>query len=165
MRIVEAHIEIPMGSQNKYEVDHMTGKIKLNRVLYSAAFYPAEYGFVEDTLSKDGDPLDILVLTSSPTFPGGYIDSRIVGGIDMIDSGLVDTKLLAVNTGDPRYDYIHALEDVPPHLLLELENFFSTYKTMQHLTTEVRRFMNEEEAIAVLDECYERYRRQKRSAS
>ena len=135
MRIVEARIEIPMGSQNKYEIDHKTGKIKLNRVLYSAAFYPAEYGFIEDTLSEDGDPLDILVLTSSPTFPGCYIDSRIVGGIDMIDSGLVDTKLLAVNTA------------------------------MQHLTTEVRRFMNEEEAIAVLDECYERYRRQKRSAS
>ena len=95
MRIVEARIEIPMGSQNKYEIDHKTGKIKLNRVLYSAAFYPAEYGFIEDTLSEDGDPLDILVLTSSPTFPGCYIDSRIIGAMDMVDSGEVDTKLLA----------------------------------------------------------------------
>ena len=153
MRIVEARIEIPMGSQNKYEIDHVTGKIKLNRVLYSAAFYPAEYGFVENTL-------DILVLTSSPTFPGCYIDSRIVGALDMIDSGDVDTKLLAVNIGDPRYEYIHTLKDVPPHLLLELENFFSTYKTMQHLKTEVRRFMDEQEAIEVLDRCYARFREQ-----
>ncbi len=158
MRIVEARIEIPMGSQNKYEIDHKTGKIKLNRVLYSAAFYPAEYGFIEDTLSEDGDPLDILVLTSSPTFPGCYIDSRIIGAMDMVDSGEADTKLLAVNIGDPRYDYISSLDDVPPHLLLELENFFSTYKTLQHLKTEVRRFMNEEEAVAVLDRCYERYK-------
>ena len=78
--------------------------------------------------------------------------------MDMVDSGEVDTKLLAVNIGDPRYDYISSLDDVPPHLLLELENFFSTYKTLQHLKTEVRRFMNEEEAVAVLDRCYERYK-------
>lgn len=160
MRIVEARIEIPMGSRNKYEIDHATGKIKLDRVLYSAAFYPAEYGFVENTLSEDGDPLDILVLTSSPTFPGCYIDSRIVGALDMIDSGDVDTKLLAVNIGDPRYEYIHSLKDVPPHLLLEIENFFSTYKTLQHLKTEVRRFMDEEEAVTVLERCQARFREQ-----
>ena len=85
MRIVEARIEIPMGSQNKYEVDEKTGKIKLDRVLYSAACYPMEYGFVENTLSEDGDALDIMVMTSAPTFPGCYIDSVIIGGFDMID--------------------------------------------------------------------------------
>ncbi len=97
-QIVEARIEIPMGSQNKYEIDHETGKIKLDRVLYSAAFYPVEYGFIDDTLSMDGDALDILVLTSAPTFPGCYIDSRIIGGMDMIDSGEFDVKKSSPST-------------------------------------------------------------------
>ena len=122
-QIVEARIEIPMGSQNKYEIDHETGKIKLDRVLYSAAFYPVEYGFIDDTLSMDGDALDILVLTSAPTFPGCYIDSRIIGGMDMIDSGEFDVKILAVNIGDPRYEHVKTLDDLPPHLLRELQNF------------------------------------------
>ena len=158
MRIVEARIEIPMGSQNKYEIDHKTGKIKLDRVLYSAAFYPVEYGFVEDTLSEDGDPLDILVMTSSPTFPGCYIDARIIGGIDMIDTGDKDTKILAVNIGDPRYDHIRTMDDVPPHFMRELENFFSTYKALQHKKTEVLGFFGEEEAVRQLDAAYERRR-------
>ena len=111
-RIVEARIEIPMGSQNKYEVDPKTGKIKLDRVLYSASFYPVEYGFVENTLSLDGDPLDILVFTSSPTFPGCYMDCRIIGGMDMIDSGKEDTKVIAVNVGDPRFDQVTRLGDL-----------------------------------------------------
>jgi len=158
MRIVEARIEIPMGSQNKYEIDHKTGKIKLDRVLYSAAFYPVEYGFVEDTLSEDGDPLDILVMTSSPTFPGCYIDARIIGGIDMIDTGDKDTKILAVNIGDPRYDHIRTMDDVPPHFMRELENFFSTYKALQRKKTEVLGFFGEEEAVRQLDAAYARYR-------
>ncbi|HIT69570.1 MAG TPA: inorganic diphosphatase [Candidatus Aphodomonas merdavium] len=158
MHIVEARIEIPMGSQNKYEIDHETGKIKLNRVLYSAAFYPVEYGFIENTLSEDGDPLDILVMTSSPTFPGCYIDARILGGIDMVDTGAKDTKILAVNVGDPRYEHMRTLDDVPPHFIRELENFFSTYKEMQHKKTEVRGFFGEEEAVKQLEKAYARYR-------
>lgn len=157
--IVEARIEIPMGSQNKYEVDHKTGKIKLNRVLYSSSHYPAEYGYIDNTLSDDGDPLDILVFTSSPTFPGCYIDSKIIGGMYMIDSGAEDIKLLAVNVGDPRYETINKLEDLAPHYLLEIENFFSTYKTLQHLETKVIRFFDAEEAIKYLEIAKEKYQK------
>ena len=107
MDTVEARIEIPMGSRNKYEIDPHTGHIKLDRVLYSSVYYPAEYGFVEETKYLDGDPLDILVFTSSPTFPGCYVDCRIIGGMDMIDGGKPDVKILAVNIGDPRYEHIH----------------------------------------------------------
>lgn len=144
--IVEARIEIPMGSQNKYEVEHGTGKIKLNRVLYSSSHYPAEYGYIDNTLSEDGDALDILVFTSAPTFPGCYIDSRVIGGMYMIDSGEEDIKILAVNVGDPRYDNVNKLDDLAPHYLLEIENFFSTYKTLQHLETKVVRFFDDKEA-------------------
>ena len=158
MRIVEARIEIPMGSQNKYEVDEKTGKIKLDRVLYSAAFYPMEYGFVENTLSEDGDALDIMVMTSAPTFPGCYIDSVIIGGFDMIDCGQEDTKILAVNMGDPRYAHIKSIEDLPPHTMKELENFFSTYKTLQEKETRVLGFFDEAEACKRLDAAILRYR-------
>ncbi|MGI6013936.1 MAG: inorganic diphosphatase [Oscillospiraceae bacterium] len=158
--VVEARIEIPMGSQNKYEVDPGTGKIKLDRVLYSAAFYPVEYGFIEDTLSLDGDPLDILVFTSSPTFPGCYIDSRIIGGMDMVDSGEGDTKIIAVNIGDPRYDHIQTLEDLPPHYLIELRNFFSTYKTLQGRETIVERFFDIQTAVHYLEEAKARFQRE-----
>lgn len=158
MRVVEARIEIPMGSQNKYEVDEKTGKIKLDRVLYSASFYPVEYGFIEHTLSLDGDPLDILVFTSAPTFPGCYIDCRIIGGMDMIDSGEEDTKIVAVNIGDPRYDHVHRLEDLAPHYLKELENFFSTYKTLQEKEAKVLGFFDAAEAETRLDAALARYR-------
>ena len=158
MRVVEARIEIPMGSQNKYEVDEKTGQIKLDRVLYSASFYPVEYGFIEHTLSLDGDPLDILVFTSAPTFPGCYIDCRIIGGMDMIDSGEEDTKIVAVNIGDPRYDHVHRLEDLAPHYLKELENFFSTYKTLQEKETKVLGFFDAAEAETRLDAALARYR-------
>lgn len=156
MEIVEARIEIPMGSRNKYEVDTETGHIKLDRVLYSSVYYPAEYGFVEGTKYLDGDPLDILVFTSSPTFPGCYVDCRIIGGMDMIDGGKPDVKILAVNVGDPRYEHVHTLADLPPHYLQEIQNFFSTYKTLQNKKTEVGEFFDTERASAILRESRER---------
>lgn len=159
--VVEARIEIPMGSQNKYEIDEKTGKIKLDRVLYSATFYPVEYGFIEETLSLDGDPLDILVFTSSPTFPGCYIDAKLIGGMDMIDSGEEDTKLLSVNINDPRFEAVTRLEDLPRHDLKVIENFFSTYKTLQHKKTEVLGFFDCDEAIKRLEEAKRRYQASK----
>lgn len=156
--VVEARIEIPMGSQNKYEVDHNTGKIKLDRVLYSSSHYPAEYGYIDNTISEDGDPLDILVFTSAPTFPGCYIDARIIGGMYMIDCGEEDIKLLAVNVGDPRYENIQKLDDLAPHFLKEIENFFSTYKTLQHMETKVLRFFEAEEAESFLEKAREKFK-------
>lgn len=156
-RIVEALIEIPMGSQNKYEVDKKTKKIHLDRVLYSAAFYPAEYGFIEQTLSKDGDPMDILVFTTYPTFPGCYISARIIGGMRMVDSGFEDTKILAVNVGDPRYEQVKTMDDLPPHILLEIKDFFSNYKTLQDKVTKVDGWYTKEETIDLLDTALQRY--------
>lgn len=158
-RNVEARIEIPMGSRNKYEVEHDTGKIKLDRVLYSAVFYPAEYGYIENTLSMDGDPLDILVFTSSPTFPGCYIEARIIGGLYMIDSGEEDVKILSVCTGDPRYDHVQELGDLSPHYLREIETFFATYKQLQDAQTVVKHFFDAATAGQYLDESLDRYRR------
>lgn len=163
MRIVEARIEIPMGSRNKYEVDEKTGRIKLDRVLYSSAYYPAEYGFVENTRYLDGDPLDILVFTSAPTFPGCYVDCRIIGGMDMIDCGEPDVKILAVNTGDPRYDHVNTLADLPPHYMEEIRNFFLTYKTLQNKVTEVGEFFGIDKACRILDESLARFAQEKES--
>lgn len=160
MRTVEARIEIPMGSRNKYEVDAKTGRIRLDRVLYSSVYYPAEYGFVEDTLYLDGDPLDILVFTSAPTFPGCYVECRVIGGMDMIDCGDPDVKILAVNVGDPRYDHVHTLDDLPPHYLQEIENFFQTYKTLQNKETEVNGFFDVVKAWEIIDSSIERARQQ-----
>jgi inorganic pyrophosphatase len=159
-RIVEARIEIPMGSQNKYEVNQKTGKIVLDRVLYSASFYPAEYGFIEGTLGDDGDPLDILVFTTYPTFPGCYIKARIIGGMDMIDTGEGDKKILAVNVGDPRYDYIKTLDDLSPHYLKEIDNFFSNYKALQHKETSVEGWLTIDESIKILEESIENYKKE-----
>lgn len=100
--IVDAIIEIPMGTKNKYEIDTKTGKIRLNRVQYSSMTYPAEYGFIDNTKALDNDPLDILVLTSEPTFPGCIIESKIIGYLDTIDNGSKDPKIIAVNNVDPR---------------------------------------------------------------
>lgn len=158
-RIVEALIEIPMGSQNKYEVDKKKGKIKLDRVLYSASFYPAEYGFIEGTLGLDGDPMDILVFTSYATFPGCYIDARIIGAMDMVDSGDVDTKLMAVNVGDPRYEHVNSLKDLSPHMLKEVEHFFSTYKQLQDKETTVMGWLDITTACRLLDDSVERYKK------
>ena len=156
-KVVEARIEIPMGSQNKYEIDTKTNKIKLDRVLYSASFYPAEYGYVENTLGEDGDALDILVFTSYPTFPGCYVEAKIIGAMDMIDTGKGDYKLVAVNDRDPRYNEVNCLEDLPPHYLKQIDNFFSTYKNLQDVKTSVEGWMNLEEAYKLLDESIVRF--------
>ena len=157
-RIVEALIEIPMGSQNKYEVDKKRHRIKLDRVLYSAIYYPAEYGYVENTLYLDGDPIDILVFTSYATFPGCYIEARIIGALDMIDSGEVDTKLMAVCTGDPRYEHVDTIQDLAPHMLKEVEHFFATYKQLQAgKSTHVLGWLDIPTACRLLDDSFERY--------
>ena len=99
--VVEALIEIPLGSRNKYELDHETGRIKLDRVLYAAMIYPAEYGILENTLAPDGDPLDILVISSDPTFPGCTVPARVLGYLSMTDGGKTDYKLISVVDCDP----------------------------------------------------------------
>lgn len=156
--VTEAIIEIPMGTQNKYEVDKKKNRIKLSRVLYSKMTYPAEYGFIENTLADDGDPLDILVLATTPTFPGCIVDARIVGYMGMMDAGLRDDKLIAVVDADPRFENIEDVKDIPNLQLREIKLFFRTYKELlPGHDVEVGEYHNREEAIALLERCRKAY--------
>ena len=155
--IVDALIEIPLGSKNKYELDKATGRIRLDRVLYAAMIYPAEYGIIENTLAPDGDPLDILVICSDPTFPGSIVPARVLGYLDMEDDGKLDYKLISVVDCDPRYDDVTQLEHLSPFVLKEIENFFSNYKILQGITVKVGRYHNKGEALKIIEECKKAY--------
>ncbi|MBB5172934.1 inorganic diphosphatase [Texcoconibacillus texcoconensis] len=157
---VEAFIEIPTGSQNKYEYDKERGIFKLDRVLFSTQFYPAEYGYLENTLAFDGDPLDILVLTTNPTFPGCVIDTRVLGYLNMVDDGEDDEKLIGVPVEDPRFDHIQSLDDVPEHKLKEIAHFFATYKDLQGKKTEIGEWAGAEAAAELIEKCLTRYNEQ-----
>ncbi|HJA60940.1 MULTISPECIES: inorganic diphosphatase [unclassified Brevibacterium] len=126
-----ATIEIPRGSRNKYEVDHETGRVKLDRYLYTSMQYPADYGFIEHTLGNDGDPLDVLVLLPEPLFPGVLIDIRPIGMFKMDDEAGGDDKVLAVPAGDPRWDDVQGIADVNKFTLDSIEHFFSRYKDLE----------------------------------
>ena len=128
--LFDVTIEIPKGTRNKYEMDHVSGRIFLDRMLFTATRYPADYGFVENTLGEDSDPLDVLVLLDEPTFPGCLIHCRAVGMFRMTDEKGGDDKVLAVPADDPRVTMTD-LDDVPPHLLLEIQHFFETYKDLE----------------------------------
>jgi inorganic pyrophosphatase len=157
-RIIEAVIEIPMGTQNKYEVDKEKNRIKLNRVLYSKMTYPAEYGFIEKTLAEDGDPLDILVLATTQTFPGCIVDARVVGYLDMYDSGEHDQKIIAVVNADPRFEDINDIGDIKSLQLREIKLFFENYKILEpghHV--KVMEYYSKENAIKLIEECQLRY--------
>jgi inorganic pyrophosphatase len=158
--VVDAIIEIPFRSRNKFEVDHKTGKIKLDRVLYSAMGYPAEYGFLEDTLALDGDPLDILVIGTEPTYPGCIVPARVVGYLSVVDNGFEDYKLISVVDCDPRYSEIKELEDLSPFILEEIKNFFENYKTLQRITVQVGHYHGKEKALALIETCKNRYKEQ-----
>jgi inorganic pyrophosphatase len=124
-------IEIPRGSRNKYEVDHETGRIRLDRMLFTATRYPSDYGYIEDTLGEDGDPLDALVLLDEPTFPGCLIRCRAIGMFRMTDEKGGDDKVICVVAGDPRSDGMQDLRDMPEYLRLEIQHFFEVYKDLE----------------------------------
>lgn len=155
--LVDALIEIPLGSKNKYELDKETGRIRLDRVLYAAMIYPAEYGIIEDTLAPDGDALDILVICNDPTFPGCTVPARVLGYLDMVDGGKLDYKLIAVVDCDPRYDSTRELSDLSPFVLKEIANFFANYKVLQGIRVEVGEYHGREEAAQVIRRCQEAY--------
>ena len=130
-RAVDVFVEIPKGSRAKYELDKATGRIRLDRVLFSSVHYPADYGFIVDTEGGDGDPLDALVVVEEPTFPGCIVPARPIGTLLMTDEKGKDEKILAVPVGDPRFDEVRKLGDLPKHWLREIENFFGSYKTLE----------------------------------
>lgn len=154
---VQAFIEIPRGSRNKYEYDEELRLFRLDRVLYSSVHYPTDYGFIPDTLAEDGDHLDILVLVQEPTFPGCLIEARPLGGLDMADEKGADFKVLAVPIGDPRYAHVHSLDEIGDHWLREIETFFATYKLLEPKETEVLGWHDVAHAWEVIRQCRDRY--------
>lgn len=153
--VVEAIIEIPNGSRNKFEIKD--GKIKLDRVLYSSMSYPAEYGFIDNTLAKDGDPLDILVIGSEPSYPGCVIPAKVIGALKMFDNGKEDYKIISVVAVDPRYNDVNTLDDLSSFVLDEIKNFFENYKTLQNIPVDVLDYYGKEEAFKVIKSSKQRY--------
>ncbi len=131
MAAYDVVIEIPKGSRNKYEVDHETGRVHLDRVLFTQFVYPTEYGFFENTLGLDGDPVDALVLLEYPTFPGVVVTVRPVGVFKMSDEAGSDAKVVCVPHKDPRWQHIQDVEDVPENVRKEIEHFFAHYKDLE----------------------------------
>jgi inorganic pyrophosphatase len=149
---IEVVVEIPSGSRNKYEYDHRRHRFVLDRILYSSVHYPCDYGFLEGSLADDGDPLDVLVVISEPTFPGCVVRARPVGVLDMRDDKGHDYKVLAVAADDPRWDETHALEDLSPHRLREIENFFQIYKGLEGRRVEVFGWLGRADAWRIIDQ-------------
>ena len=135
--VIRAIVEIPKNSSNKYEYDGALGVFRLDRPLYSPLHYPGDYGFVPGTLAEDGDPLDVLVLMSEPSFPGCLIEVRPLGVLDLVDSAERDQKILAVPQRSPRYEQIHTVDQVWPHLRREIEHFFTIYKELEGKQTRI----------------------------
>ena len=150
--IVEIFVEIPRGSRNEYEFDEKTGVIRLDRVLSSAVFYNFDYGFIEGTRADDGDHTDALLLIGEGTFPGCHVWARPVGGLEMSDEKGFDFKVLCVATADPQYAHYNQLDDVSPHRLREIENFFQTYKLLENKAVQIKGWRDVERALAVLVE-------------
>jgi len=157
-----AIIEIPSGSSVKYELDKASGLIKLDRVLYSAVYYPANYGFIPQTLAEDDDPLDALVLCQETVVPLTMMHARTIGLMTMIDSGKKDHKIIAVATKDPEFDTYHEAGEIPPHRLLMLRRFFQDYKQLEGKIVEVDEIRPAAEAYPVILDALNRYTEQRR---
>lgn len=147
---VNVVVEIPRGSSNKVEYDPETGVFRLDRILYSPLYYPCEYGFIPGTHSPDGDPLDILVLSTQPTFTGCVMRARPVGVLKMSDDRGQDDKVLGVAADDPRFDGVSRLADVSSHLLTEIEHFFAVYKDLEQKEVDIQGWEPEQTALALI---------------
>jgi inorganic pyrophosphatase len=144
--VVRMIVEIPKNSANKFEYDGKLGVFRLDRALYSPMHYPGDYGFIPGTLAEDGDPLDVLTLVTEPSFTGCLIEVRPVGVLYMVDKDEHDQKILAVPNNNPRYDSIHTIDQIFPHLKREIEHFFSIYKELQGSKTEINGWGGPKEA-------------------
>ena len=154
----DAVIEIPRGSRVKYEVDHETGRVHLDRVLYTTFVYPTDYGFFENTLGDDGDPLDVLVLLDHPIYPGVVVNVRPVAVLKMSDEAGGDDKLVAVLSKDPRWAHIHDVTDLPEHTKAEISHFFEHYKDLEpNKWVKVDEWANAAEAERLVGEAFARF--------
>lgn len=157
-KCVNALIEIPQGSRAKYEVDKETGLLKLDRVIYSSFHYPVNYGFIPKTLGQDEDPLDILVLCSQSIQSLCLVEATVIGNMQMIDSGQVDDKIIAVAAKDPSVNHYNRIEDLPQHFLLELRNFFEQYKVLENKKVEIDNFQDKDTAFRIIQNAIDYYK-------
>lgn len=150
-KIINVIIEIPKGSKNKYEIDKETGLIKLDRAMHTSQDYPFDYGFVPQTHWEDGDPLDVVVLTTYPLSPGILVQVRPVAIINMIDGGESDVKIIGVPESDPRFDQVQDIKDINSHTLKEIQHFFLTYKQLQNKTVSIDGVTDRADAIKAIE--------------
>jgi len=151
-------IEIPKGTRAKYELDKESGLLKLDRVLYSSVYYPANYGFIPQTYCDDKDPLDILILSQIDIVPMCIVPAKIIGVMRMLDNGEADDKIIAVAVGDPSVSHINDISELPQHFISELRSFFEDYKKLEHKTVVVEEFFDRITAIKILEDSFEMYK-------
>ncbi|MCX6209558.1 MAG: inorganic diphosphatase [Bacteroidetes bacterium] len=157
-RTVNAIIEIPHGSRCKYEIDKESGLLKLDRVLYSSFYYPVNYGFIPQTYGGDKDPLDILVITSLPVQALTLMEAKVIGVMQMVDSGDADDKIIAVAANDPSVNYYNNIEELPKHFFDELRHFFEEYKHLENKTVAVEEFKDKATALNIIQEAMDFYK-------
>jgi inorganic pyrophosphatase len=148
--IVTGIIEIPKNTRAKYELDKESGMLKLDRVLYSAMYYPANYGFIPQTFCDDNDPLDIVILSQIDIEPMCLVNAKVIGVMRMLDGGEMDDKIIAVADNDMSVNHINSIDELPRHFFRELKNFFEDYKKLEHKEVIVEDFQNKEIAIEIV---------------
>jgi inorganic pyrophosphatase len=157
-----AVIEIPKGSTNKYELDKETGLLRLDRVLYSAVYYPADYGFIPRTYCDDGDPLDVLVLGQEPVFPLTIVQARAIGVMRMRDEKGIDDKIVAVSVRDPAYADFKDKAQLPGHVLRQVRRFFEDYKVLEHKQVIVEELLGPDAAVGIISDALQLYKQLRR---
>lgn len=154
---VNALIEIPQGSKCKYEIDKETGLLKLDRVIYSSFHYPVNYGFIPQTLGEDKDPLDILVICSESIQALCLVEAKVIGNMQMTDSGEIDDKIIAVAAKDPSVNHINDINELPSHFMAVLKNYFEQYKALENKSVEIDQFQDKEKAYAIIQHAINKY--------
>ncbi len=154
---VNGIIEIPKGTRAKYELDKDSGLLKLDRVLYSSVYYPANYGVIPKSYCDDKDPLDILILSQIDVVPMCIVPAKVIGVMRMLDNGEADDKIIAVAAGDPSVNHINDISELPSHFISEMRNFFEDYKKLENKTVVVEEFLNRDTAIEILKDSFKMY--------
>ena len=162
---VNCIIEIPKGSKGKYELDKRSGMLMLDRVLFSSVHYPANYGFIPQTLADDNDPMDVLVFCSIDVFPMSIVEAKVIGVMEMVDGTERDEKIISVARHDMSVNYLNELNELPPHTLVELQRFFEDYKQLEHKNVTVEKFHDKEKAYRIINESIQRYNKNKEKLS